>query len=312
MTWESIGEIALDSLLDSLKVLAIAFVLYFALSFLEGKIASLLERNKKLAPLFGSVTGVIPQCGISVVASDLYTHDHITIGTLIAIFVACSDEALPILFGEGGERWYVGFAVLGIKVVAGAVFGFAVDLIFKKHDKAVNEHLEHCEGNHEIHRGCCGHEIEEHEDHSKIHEHLVHPLLHSLKIAAYAFGISFLFGLLISYLDSAYDLEAVIAGSYYFSPLLAVLIGLIPNCASSVILAELYASGGIPFGALLAGLVVNAGLGPLYLFKSEKTFKKGLMVTGILVICGLILGYSLIWLTLRATTNVETLYIVHI
>lgn len=298
MNWEVVGEIALDSLFDSLKVLAIAFVLYFVLSFVEGKIASLLERNKKFAPLFGSVAGVIPQCGISVVASDLYTDDHITIGTLIAIFVACSDEALPILFGEAGSKWYVGFVVLGIKVVAGAIFGFAIDLFFRKQDKVVDEHLEHCEGEHEIHHGCCGHEIEEHGEESKLHEHLVHPLIHSLKITAYAFVISFLFGLLFAWLDSSFNLEAIIAGSRFFSPLIAVVIGLIPNCASSILLTELYVSGALPFGALLAGLVVNAGLGPLYLFKNKKTVKKGLMISGILLACGLILGYSLIWLAL--------------
>lgn len=298
MNWETVGEIALDSLFDSLKVLAIAFVLYFVLSFIEGKIASLLEKNKKLAPLFGSVVGVVPQCGISVVASDLFSHNHITIGTLIAIFVACSDEALPILFGEAGDRWYIGFVVLGIKVVSGALFGFAIDLFFRKQDKDVDEHLEHCEGNHEIHRGCCGHEIEEHDDHSKIHEHLVHPLLHSLKIAGYAFAISFIFGIAFAWLDSSFDLESIISGSHFFSPLIAVLIGLIPNCASSILLTELYVSGALPFGALLAGLVVNAGLGPLYLFKNKNTVKKGLMVSGILIVCGLILGYALIWLSL--------------
>lgn len=298
MNWETVGEIALDSLFDSLKVLAIAFVLYFVLSFIEGKIASLLEKNKKLAPLFGSVVGVVPQCGISVVASDLFSHNHITIGTLIAIFVACSDEALPILFGEAGDRWYIGFVVLGIKVVSGALFGFAIDLFFRKQDKDVDEHLEHCEGNHEIHRGCCGHEIEEHDDHSKIHEHLVHPLLHSLKIAGYAFAISFIFGIVFAWLDSSFDLESIISGSHFFSPLIAVLIGLIPNCASSILLTELYVSGALPFGALLAGLVVNAGLGPLYLFKNKNTVKKGLMISGILIVCGLILGYALIWLTL--------------
>lgn len=298
MTWEALGEIALDSLLDSLKVLAVAFVLYFILSFFEGKIASLLERKKKLAPVFGSVAGVIPQCGISVVASDLYGHDHITIGTVVAIFVACSDEALPILFGNGGDRWYMGFAVIGIKIAAGAIFGLLVDLIFRKNDKVVDEHLEHCEGENEIHRGCCGHEIEEHGEESWMYEHLIHPLTHSLKIFAYAFVITFLFGLLFAYLDSVMDLTTVISNAHWFSPLVAVLIGLIPNCASSVLLTELYVSGTVPFGALLAGLAVNAGLGPLYLWKNKETLKKGILISGILVVCGLVLGYAFMWVNL--------------
>ena len=161
MDLEKFGEIALDSLFESLKVLAFAFVIYFILSFFEGKLASLLERNKKQAPLFGSLVGAVPQCGISVVAGDLYTKDHITLGTLVAIFIACSDEALPVMFGNFEGKWPMAFALIGLKIVFAAFFGFMVDLIFRKRDHIVDEHLEHCEGNHDVHKGCCGHEVEE-------------------------------------------------------------------------------------------------------------------------------------------------------
>ena len=295
MDLEKFGEIALDSLLDSLKVFAFAFVIYFILSFFEGKLASLLERNKKQAPLFGSLVGAVPQCGISVVAGDLYTKDHITLGTLVAIFIACSDEALPVMFGNFEGKWPMAFALLGLKIVFGAFFGYMVDLFWRKKNHAVDEHLEHCEGNHDIHKGCCGHEVEEGGKESPLHEHLVHPLLHSLKIFAYAFLISLLFGTFFGWLESVTDLQAFLTSSYWFSPLFAVVIGLIPNCASSLLLAELYVSGTLPFGALLAGLAVNAGLGPLYLFKQKKTLKSAFIIEGLLIAFGLIMGYAFMW-----------------
>ena len=295
MDIETFGEIALDSLLESLKVLAFAFVIYFILSFFEGKIASLLERNKKAAPVFGSLVGVVPQCGISVVAGDLYTKDHITLGALVAIFIACSDEALPIMFGNFEGKWPMAFAVIGLKIVFGAFFGYMVDLFMRKREHHVDEHLEHCEGNHDLHHGCCGHEVEEGGEESALHEHLIHPLVHSLKIFAYAFVISLLFGVLFAWLNETYDMEAFLSSSYWFSPLFAVLIGLIPNCASSVLLAELYVGGALPFGALLAGLAVNAGLGPLYLFKQKKTIKSAFIIEGLLIVFGLIMGYAFMW-----------------
>ena len=293
--WKVVADNALDSLFEGLKVFAFAFVIYFILSFFEGKIASLLERNKKQAPLFGSLVGVVPQCGISVVAGDLYTKDHITLGTLVAIFIACSDEALPVVFGSFEGKWPMAFALIGLKIVFAAFFGFMVDLIFRKRDHIVDEHLEHCEGNHDVHKGCCGHEVEEGGEESPLHEHLIHPLLHSLKIFVYAFLISFLFGVFFEWLGTVVDMEAFLSSSYWFSPLFAVLVGLIPNCASSVLLAELYVSGTLPFGALLAGLAVNAGLGPLYLFKQKKTLKSAFIIEGLLIAFGLIMGYAFMW-----------------
>jgi len=298
MTLEVFLDILLDSVLDSLKILGVAFVLYFALSFLEGKIASLLERRKKAAPLMGAVTGVIPQCGISVVASDLFSHDHITIGTVIAIFVACSDEAIPILFGDFSGRWYMAFALIGVKIIGGATIGILIDLLFRNKNKEVEHHLEDCHEEHEIHKGCCGHEIHEHHDEeheSFVHEHLLHPLVHSLKIFAYALIVSLAFGTFFAWLGTVTDLEAFLSSSYWFSPLFAIVIGLIPNCASSVLISELYISGTIPFGALISGLAVNAGLGPLYLLKNKNTFKKALAIEGMLILSAIVLGYLFMW-----------------
>jgi uncharacterized membrane protein YraQ (UPF0718 family) len=288
---EEIGKLALDTLYDSLKVLGFAFVIYVLLSFFEDKIAALLEKKKKWGPFFGSLSGAIPQCGISVVGADLYLKHHLTMGTLIAIFLSCSDEALPIFFSRFDGLWYMVFPLLGLKILAGTGVGYLVDSLNKRDENEVEEHLEHCEGNKDIHYGCCHHEIEQE---NPWHQHLVHPLLHSFKIFVYAYIVSFLFGLLIYYVG-ADNFNAFLLSNRYLSPLYAVVVGLIPNCASSVLLSELYLSGALPFGAVLAGLAVNAGLGPLYLFRKKENLKEAFLIMGILLVSSLALGYAFIW-----------------
>ncbi|MDD5885849.1 MAG: putative manganese transporter [Erysipelotrichaceae bacterium] len=295
MTWPAVGDLALDSLYDSLKVLALAFVLYVLLSFFENKIAHLLERRKRLAPFFGSLAGAIPQCGISVVGADLYTKGHLTTGTLIAIFIACSDEALPMIFSDFQGKWYMGFAMLGIKIVYASLVGILIDLLLPKDRHAVQEHMEHCQDETDVHVGCCGHPIEEMKGENRWHEHLLHPLVHSLKISAYSYLISFLFGLLILGVGEE-NLTNFLTQNIYLSPLFAVIVGLIPNCASSVLISELYLSNMLPFGALLAGLSANAGLGPIYLFKDKKHIARAFLIMGLQVLFALILGYSTLWI----------------
>ncbi len=298
MTWEAVGELALDCLFDSLKVLAVALVLYVILSFFENKIAKLLERKKRMAPFFGSLAGAIPQCGISIVGADIYTKGHITLGTLLAIFIACSDEALPVLFGDFTGKWYMGFVTVGIKIVFASIVGIAVDLIDRKNVTKVDEHFENCHIEEEhTHIGCCHHAIEESEKENRWYEHLWHPLLHSLKIFAYAYGISFLFGLLILGVGEE-NLSLFLTNNYYLSPLFATFIGLIPNCASSVLISNLYLGGMLPFGAMLAGLSANAGLGPLYLFKDKNHLGRAFLIMGLQVLFALILGYATIWVRL--------------
>ena len=297
MNLESVGELALDTLFDSLKVLAVALVLYVVLSFLENKIALLLERKKRLAPVFGSLAGAIPQCGISVVGADLFSKGHLTIGTLFAIFIACSDEALPILFGDWSNKWYIGFIVVGIKIVFAIIIGMLLDLIFIKKNKDVDSHMEHCDGEEEIHVGCCHHHIEEEKDENIWHEHVLHPLFHSLKIFAYSYVISFLFGLLILGVGKD-NISAFLTQNYYLSPLFSSIIGLIPNCAASVLVSNLYLEGLIPFGALLAGLSASAGLGLLYLFKDKEHLKRTLGIVGLQFLFAIVLGYSLIWVNI--------------
>ena len=285
-------EVFIDSLLDSLKILAFVFVFHFVFSFVEDKVASFLKGKRKLGPVVGSIFGLIPECGTSIVASSLYLNGHLTMGTLIAVFLSCSDEALPILFSSFNSTWYMSFVLIGLKLGIGISIGLVVDLLFYKNGKKVDEHLKECEKEMEIHKGCCGHEIEGEEN--KWREHLLHPVLHSLKVFCYAFVLSFLFGTLVYYIGET-NIENFLTSNFALSPLFGTLIGLIPNCASSILLSSLYIEGAMPFGALLSGLLVNAGLGMLFLFKNKKKIKEASLILSICVTVSLVFGYIFLY-----------------
>ena len=273
-------DVLLDSFIDGLKVLAIAFIFNIALSFMEGKVSKILSKNNKVSPLLGATAGLIPQCGVSVVAGDLYIKEHITTGTLLAVFFACSDEALPLMFTNPSKIIYV-IPLLLIKVIFGFVLGFVVDLIIKKRElKKVNE---------ELHVGCCHHHIDDEEE-NKWHKHLAHPLLHSLKIFVYVFIINIIFGTIVYFVGE--DLiSSFLKTNEYLSVLLSAVIGLIPNCSSSVVITKMFVSGGLAFGALISGLCVNAGLGFIYLFKTKNKKRSVLKLIGVLFAYSLIVGY---------------------
>lgn len=289
-------DVFIDSLLDSLIVLGIIFIFYFLLSFFESKLANSLQKNKKISPLLGSVFGIIPQCGFSVVASDLYLKKHITMGTLIAVFISCSDEALPIILSKP-DKYLSLIPLILIKVILGFSVGYIVDLIFSSNKKSVEEHYHHCDHHEEVHIGCCHHEIDNKEE-SKLHQHLIHPLVHSLKIFVYVFIITFAFGTLIYYIGES-NITSFLSKSKYFTPLFTTIIGLIPNCASSVIITNLFILDSISFGACLSGLIVNAGLGMFMLLKNKSNLKNALIILAVLVATALISGYGcelIMWL----------------
>ena len=280
-------EVILDALLDSLKVLGVLLLFNFLLSFCEDKLAKLLNKNKILSPLVGSSIGLIPQCGFSVVSADLYQRKKISMGTLVAVFIACSDEALPILFSYPDKYLNI-LLLLLIKFVIAFVTGLLVDLIFKSKEPHLVI-LEKKEDEEHSVEGCCHHKIGE-EKESFVKEHILHPLIHSLKIFAYVLVINVLFAILV-YLVGENNIKSFIDSNVYLTPLFATIIGFIPNCASSVILTELYIEGYIYFSATLAGLICNAGLGLFYLFKNKNNIKNTIFIIAILFIVSIISGY---------------------
>ena len=280
MTWEVASKVLLDALKDSALVLAFVFVFHVLLSFIEDKLSKFLTKNHRVAPLFGSIFGIIPQCGTSVLAADLYISKYITIGTLIAVFLSCSDEAVLVLLTRPSPKTIMVLPLIASKFIIGFLVGFLVDLFLKKQE--IKEPEE------ELHDVTC--EPHHHHEHVKLHKHLFHPLIHSLEIFAFVFVVNVVLGLIIGSVGEEAFANFMVSNRY-LSPLFATIVGMVPNCVSSVLISELYLSNSIPFGALLAGLLMNAGLGMMVLLKNKNTLKQTGIVLGICFITALIFGY---------------------
>ena len=261
-------DIILDAFLDTLKVFPFLLVIYILIEFIEHK--TTFTRNHKilqgnLAPLIGSATGLIPQCGFSVMAAKLYDRGLIRTGTLLAVLIATSDEAFIILLSSGTAAAAI-MPLVVIKLLVGVGVGYLVNFLYSA-EKLSNE----CEE--EIHAYSCG---REHEGESNLKLYLLNPLLHSLLIAFYLLIVNLIFGFVIAQVGEETIASAMIGG-VYFQPFITSLIGLIPNCASSAIITGTYIHGGITFGSCVAGLCANAGLGLVVLFKNTKRIKRNIM-----------------------------------
>ena len=296
------GHVLLHALEDSLIVLAFLVPINILIALLEPRLAGRIKLKGALAPLVGVTVGLFPQCGFSVVATDLYKKRHITVGTLLGVYLATSDEALPIFLASGEQAIDI-LPLLASKFLIGLIVGYTADAIFSKNKKRVAEHIAECDHEPEVHFGCCGHEIEngEHEDehdHSacdtpcgseieekrrerkqKLKHYLLHPILHSAKIFVYILLINIVFGVLIHYIGED-RIMSFLSANKYVAPLFAVIVGAIPNCASSVVISNLYLMGGLGFGAAVGGLLMNAGLGFAVLLKDRKNLKESLAIIG--------------------------------
>lgn len=305
--WETL----LDALIDTLKVLPLLFIVYMLLEFLEYRGVMKFEHSKflkgKASPVFGSLFGCVPQCGFSVISTDLYSEKKISIGALIAVYVATSDEAIPIMIAEVDAIPQT-LLLIAVKIVMGIVIGylamFLYGKIFKNNENAVTvsaenlkssekintENHEHDELKTEEHKhishGCCKHDLEQQRF------DWVHPILHCLKISAFILIVNIILGVAIYYITEE-RLIAFLEKSSAFQPLFAVIIGLIPNCVSSLVITELFLAGGLSFGSIVAGLSVNAGLGLVVLFKQNKNWKENLFIILMLIIPSLIIGYGI-------------------
>ena len=280
MTWDIAKDIILDALKDSVLVFIFVFLIHLLLSFFDMKIANFLVKRKKTSPLFGSLFGLIPQCGTSVLGADLYIKKYISLGTLIAIFLSCSDEAFIELLTSGGDKRIMILPLIGLKFAIGFVIGLLVDLIYRKQDIIPTDHVEE---EHECHQ--------HHHENNKWHKHLVHPLMHSLEIFIYILIINLALGFIIGFVGEE-NFESFLLTNKYLTPLYASLIGLIPNCASSLLITSLYVKGSLSFGALLAGLLVNSGLGMMLLLRNRRTLSNTFVIILICFFIAVLSGYT--------------------
>lgn len=305
-------HVFLESLIHTAKILPLLFVVYYLIELFEYKYANKIHKNKvfkgKAGPVIGSVVGCVPQCGISVVMTDLFTKGAVGVGTLVAVYIATSDEAIPLMIANP-SKWPWLLALIAVKIVLGIGIGYLAlalhKLVFKnktplkeisvelheemeEHEHKHEHHNEESENELLVHGGCCKHNVE-----TKSFDWL-HPILHSLKMGAFILAVN----VLLSFATHIWIGETALINFmnkvWYLQPLLAVLIGIIPNCASSAALTELFLmNAGFSFGALLAGLCVNAGLGLVILLKQHKKPKENIFILAVMVVPSLIIGYLL-------------------
>ena len=273
-----IWDILKDSFFDTLNLVPFLFVAYLILEFVEHtsqkNMANVITKSKKYGPLFGALCGLFPHCGFSAIASSFYSTRVITIGTLFAVFLATSDEMVPIFLSEGVSLEFV-FEILLTKFICAVIVGFLLDYIFKQK----KQHLK----------------IKEFCTCSNCHceENILYSVLeHTLKISFLIFIVSFIFGSLVDGIGEE-KISMILSDHFIFSKFIATGIGLIPNCAASVILSKLYLTGAISISSLISGLLVGAGVGLVVLFKMNKNFKENLKITGMLYLIGVILGFIL-------------------
>jgi len=284
----------MDALVDTTKLLPLLAVVYFLVSFFEyrygNRIGSFLVHFNRFGPILGALFGCIPQCGFSVVASALYVKRIVSVGTLLSVFLSTSDEAVPILLAIPHKAHLVGILIV-IKVIIAIIAGITVDFIIGlrqavKSGGVVSTPVS-CEDALKGHSGCCSHGVDE--KRSKIKSLLIHPLWHTVKIFFFLLLLSIILNLVMDKIGQE-NIAKVLLNGTVFQPFLASLIGFIPNCFASVILAELFIKGAISFGSMVAGLCAGSGLGMLVLIKENKNFKDTLFIISLLIGVSVLVG----------------------
>lgn len=275
-------EVLLDTAIDNIKLLPFLFLAYFFMEYIEHKTSdktkNIIQKSGKLGPFWGSLLGIFPQCGFSAMAANLYAGRIITLGTLIAVFLSTSDEMLPILLSEQAPIDVI-FKILLTKLLVGIIAGFVIDLVLGKLKKNKEENTisEVCE-----HEHC-------HCDEEGI---LKSSIKHTISIFVYIFVISLVLNTIIHFIGED-NLSNLILNKPILGPVIAGIIGLIPNCASSVLLTKLYMSQVISVSTMIAGLLVGAGVGILILCRVNKSAKENAKIIGLLYAIGVIAGIAL-------------------
>lgn len=277
-------EIILDTILDSLKLIPFLFVAFLIIELIEHKLTdknkNILIKSKKIGPILGSLLGAVPQCGFSVMATNLYVTRIITLGTLISIYLSTSDEMLIVMLSENIDISLI-IKIILIKIIFGIIYGLIIDKIVTNKKTKEQENYEICNDEH-----CdCKHGI------------VLSSIKHTLHITLFIFIITLILNIIFNYVGEDY-LSKIFLTNTIFGTFITSLIGLIPNCASSVILTELYINNSISIGALIGGLLTSSGASLLVLFKNNKNIKENLKIVLLLYSLGVISGIIIELITL--------------
>ncbi len=266
-------EVIQDTLLDTIKLLPFLFVAFLIIEFIEHKLSNkqenIISKSGKLGPIVGALLGAVPQCGFSVLATNLYVTRIISLGSLISIYLSTSDELIPLMISHNAPLTKI-LSIVSIKVVIGIISGFLIDLFIRKTTKSdfVLCEDEDCD---------CDHSI------------IKSSLIHTLKIAFFILIITFLINILFHFVDLSF-LESALKNNKILTPFIASLISLIPNCASSVMISELYLNNLISLGTTLSGLLTGSGVAIMVLVRKNKNISENLFIIGLIYIIGVIWG----------------------
>lgn len=279
---EQLLDVILDTLIDGVKLLPFLFLTYLAMEYIEhkvsGKTKAAIKKSGKAGPLIGGVLGAFPQCGFSTAASNLYAGKVITVGTLIAIYLSTSDEMLPVMLSEKISVTLI-IKIILTKVVIAVIAGLVIDFVIRKIRKP------------EITLDKIGHMCDH--DHCHCEKSIFKSALkHTVVIFGFILVISFILNVIIMFIGED-TLAGLILNRPVIGPLISGIVGLIPNCAASVVITQLYINGVMSFGSMMAGLLPGAGVGILVLFKENDNLKENLKILGTIyaigVICGIVI-----------------------
>ena len=270
-------DIIKDALLDTAKLIPYLFITFIIIELIEHKLDNekILKKSNKFGPIIGGILGALPQCGISTMASNLYANRVITIGTLIAIFLSTSDEMLPMMISRSANIKTI-LGIVFTKVIIGIILGLIIDRIYKRKDEKVEKIIHnHCD-----------------EEHCHCEEEgiFLSSFTHTIKIVLFILIINLVLNGII-YLIGEETLKNILINKNIIVYFLSSLIGLIPNCASSIVITELYLQNMITIGTLLSGLLTGSGLGLLILFKTNKNLKENVSILTTIYLIGVVVGF---------------------
>lgn len=279
----NIPEFLHEPIAESINLIPFLFIIFVFIEISENYFSEKIEKlslsSRIWGPFIGSCLASLPQCGFSIIITILYIKKFVSLGTLIAVYISTSDEAIPILLANP-EMFSTILPLIFTKIVIGVIAGYSIDFLFKPQLKTSEEKPKVEE------HGCCHHKI-----HSKISKLLIHPLKHTLNIFLFILLFNCILSVSLEYAENV--MEILFKTNSFIQVFIASLIGLIPNCAASVLVVMLYSKSIISFGSLIAGLSANAGLGLLVLFKNNEQIKDTFKIIGILFLISIIAGLFL-------------------
>ena len=280
-------EVIQDTLIDGIKILPFLFITYLIMEYIEHKMGekskNAIKKSGKFGPIIGSFLGIFPQCGFSVSATNLYAGRVITLGTLISVYLSTSDEMLPIFISEAVEPIII-LKILAIKLLIGMFAGFIIDFAIR----TINKRKKHNENEKIEIENLCEHD----HCHCENGSILKSALRHTINIFIFIIIITFIINTAV-FLIGEENISNLLLNKKILGPIIASLIGLIPNCAASVIITNMYLENLISAGSMIAGLLTGAGVGLAVLFKTNKKIKENIKIVILLYAIGAVSGVLL-------------------